>query len=176
MGEIKPFLSSCTFIFDHIFYCAFFIILILVGIDKEENQFGNNLEWFHSFDMKIHKKLQKKSQNLLKVLPKTVLFRNIALIFSLEKPCYLENRVVREPCKRRSACICFSFNSLTIFFRNQWLQQWTEVVVWLAQLIWNAKFPQLFHKPTWQPEISVNTTIWQPLNWITGKLFQVWNM
>ena len=54
--------------------------------------------------MKIHKKLQKKSQNLLKVLPKTVLFRNIALIFSLEKPCYLENRVVREPCKRRSAC------------------------------------------------------------------------
>ena len=105
MGEIKPFLSSCTFIFDHIFYCAFFIILILVGIDKEENQFGNNLEWFHSFDMKIHKKLQKKSQNLLKVLPKTVLFRNIALIFSLEKPCYLENRVVREPCKRRSACI-----------------------------------------------------------------------
>ena len=104
MGEIKPFLSSCTFIFDHIFYCAFFIILILVGIDKKENQFGNNLEWFHSFDMKIHKKLPKKSQNLLKVLPKTVLFRNIALIFSSEKPCYLENRVVREPCKRRSAC------------------------------------------------------------------------
>ena len=50
-------------------------------------------------------KVTKKSQNLLKVLPKTVLFRNIALIFSLEKPCYLENRVVREPCKRRSACI-----------------------------------------------------------------------
>ena len=44
----------------------------------------------------------KKSQNLLKVLPKTVLFRNIALISSLEKQCYLENRVVREPCKRRS--------------------------------------------------------------------------
>ena len=64
--------------------------------------------------------------------------------------------------------LCFSFNSLTIFFRNQWLQQWMEVVVWSAQLIWNAKFPQLFHKPTWQPEISVNTTIWQPLNWITG--------
>ena len=33
-----------------------------------------------------------------------MLFRNIALIFSLEKPCYLENRVVREPCKWRSAC------------------------------------------------------------------------
>jgi len=62
--------------------------------------------------MKIHKKLQKKSQTLLKVLPKTVLFRNIALIFSLEKPCYLENRVVREPCKRRSACtIVFCLDS-----------------------------------------------------------------
>ena len=79
--------------FDHIFSCTFFIILILVGIDKEENQSGNNLELFHSFDIKIHKNLQKKTQNLLKVLPKTVLFRNIALIFSLEKPCYLENRV-----------------------------------------------------------------------------------
>ena len=50
-------------------------------------------------------KIYKKSQNLLKVLPKTVLFRNTALIFSLEKLCYLENRVVREPCKQRSACI-----------------------------------------------------------------------
>ena len=29
----------------------------------------------------------------MKILTKTVLFRNIALIFSLEKPCYLENRV-----------------------------------------------------------------------------------
>ena len=34
-----------------------------------------------------------------------MLFRNIALIFSLEKPCYLENSVVKEPCKRRTACI-----------------------------------------------------------------------
>ena len=101
MGEIKPFLSSCTFIFDHIFYCAFFITSILVGIDKKkENPFGNNLEWFHSFDIKNHKKIQ----NLSKILPKTVLFRNIVLIFNLEKPCYLENRVVREPCERRSAC------------------------------------------------------------------------
>ena len=33
-----------------------------------------------------------------------MLFRNIALIVSLEKPCYLEYRVVREPCKQRSAC------------------------------------------------------------------------
>ena len=105
MEEIKPFLFS--FIFDHIYFCAFFILLISVGINKKENQFGNNLEWFHFFDMKIHKMLQKKSQNLLKVLPKTVLSRNIALISSLEKQCYLENRVVREPCKRRNACKTF---------------------------------------------------------------------
>ena len=66
-------------------------------------------------------KVTKKSQNLLKVLPKTVLFRNTALIFSLEKPCYLENRVVREPCKRRSACI-------------RWLG---------AVLLWRETFPSL---------------------------------
>ena len=57
-------------------------------------------------------KIYKKSQNLLKVLPKTVLFRNLALIFSLKKPCYLENCVAREPCKRRSACFSF-FNLQT---------------------------------------------------------------
>ena len=51
-------------------------------------------------------KIDKNSQSLIKIWPKTVLFRNIALIFSLEKPCYLENRVVREPCKQRSACTC----------------------------------------------------------------------
>ena len=60
-------------------------------------------------------KIYKKSQNLLKVLQKTVLFRNIALIFNLEKPCYLEYRVVRESCKRRSACIWFIF-ICTIYF------------------------------------------------------------
>ena len=93
MGEIKPFLSSNTFIFDHIFYCTFFIILILVEIDKKENQFGMiSFLWYEN-----SQKVTKKSQNLLKVLPKTVLFRHIALIFSLKKPCYLENRVVREP-------------------------------------------------------------------------------
>ena len=36
---------------------------------------------------------------------KTVLFRSITRIWALKKPCYLENRVVREPRKRRSACI-----------------------------------------------------------------------
>ena len=36
---------------------------------------------------------------------KNVLFRSITLFWALKKPCYLENRVVREPCKRRSACI-----------------------------------------------------------------------
>ena len=76
-----------------------------MGIDKKENQFGNNLELFHSFQCENLQKVAKKSQNLLKVLPKTVLFRNIALVFSLENLRYLENRVVREPCKRRSACI-----------------------------------------------------------------------
>ena len=51
-------------------------------------------------------------------------FRNIALIFSLEKPCYLGNRVVREPCKRRTACTNFNierylmllFESMSNFF------------------------------------------------------------
>ena len=32
----------------------------------------------------------------MKYQQKTVLFRNIALISSLEKPCYLENRVVKN--------------------------------------------------------------------------------
>ena len=35
---------------------------------------------------------------------KTVLFRSITRFWALKKPCYLENRVVREPRKRRSAC------------------------------------------------------------------------
>ena len=48
--------------------------------------------------------IDKNSQNFTKIWPKTVLFRNIGLIFSLEKLCYLENRVVREPCKQRNAC------------------------------------------------------------------------
>ena len=74
--------------FDHIFYCALFIILILVELDKKVNPFGND---FHSFDMKIHK-IYKKSQNLLKVLTKSVLFRNIALIFNSKKV-LLENSV-----------------------------------------------------------------------------------
>ena len=64
MGEIKSFLPSCSFILDHIFYCAFFIVLILVGIDNKENPFGNNLELFHSFDMKIHKNLQKITKSV----------------------------------------------------------------------------------------------------------------
>ena len=61
-------------------------------------------------------KIDKNSQNFIKIWPKTVLFRNIALIFSLEKPCYLENRVVREPCKRRSACI--SLPTLKVYFQT----------------------------------------------------------
>ena len=54
-------------------------------------------------------------------------FRNIALIFSLEKPCYLGNRVVREPCKRRTACTNFNierylmllFESMSNFFSRR---------------------------------------------------------
>jgi len=102
--EIKPFLLSCTFIFYHMLYCAFFIISMLVGIDKKQNQFGKFLERAFSFDIKIDKNWQNP-QNFIKIWPKTVLFRNITLISSLEKPCYLENSVVSEPCKRRTACI-----------------------------------------------------------------------
>ena len=51
-----------------------------MGIDKKENQFGNNLEWFHSFDMKFHKKLQKRSQNLLKPAIKLEIRKTIAAI------------------------------------------------------------------------------------------------
>ena len=80
-GEITPFLLSCTFIFHHILYCAFFIVSMLVGIDKKQNQFGKFLVWFLSWH---------NPQNFIKIWPKTVLFRNIALIFSLENPYYLE--------------------------------------------------------------------------------------
>ena len=49
-------------------------------------------------------KVTRTSQNLLKVLPKTVLFRSIMRFWAYKKPHYLENHVVREPCKRSSAC------------------------------------------------------------------------
>ena len=39
--------------------------------------------------MKIHKKFQKNHKIYQKFY---------------QKPCYLENRVVREPCKQRTAC------------------------------------------------------------------------
>ena len=39
-------------------------VLILVGIDKKENPFGNILELFHSFNMKIHKNLQKITKSI----------------------------------------------------------------------------------------------------------------
>ena len=34
------------------------------------------------------------------------------------KPCYLENRVVREPCKQRSACILQKIGVELIFFNE----------------------------------------------------------
>ena len=64
-----------------------------VGIEKK-NQFFLASIW----------KMTKNPQNVMKIWAQTVLFRDIARIFNLQKPCYLENRVVREPCKWRSAC------------------------------------------------------------------------
>ena len=58
-----PFLSSCAFICDYIF-CAIFIVLSLVGIDKKENQFGNELKWIHCSGMKMHKNLQKITKSI----------------------------------------------------------------------------------------------------------------
>ena len=60
-------------------------------------------------------KVTKKSQNLLKVLPKTVLFRNIALIFSLEKTMLFRKPCCWEPCKRRSACT-YQYWPITFIF------------------------------------------------------------
>ena len=71
---------------------------ILMEINKKEKEFEI---LFYRFNMKIW----QKPQNLMKFDQKNVLLRSIAWIISLEKPCYLENRAVREPCKRRSACI-----------------------------------------------------------------------
>ena len=63
--------------------------------------------WFEN-----SQKFTKKHKSI-KILPKTVLVRNIALIFNLEKLRYLEKRVVREPCKRRSAC-----NALILWIKD----------------------------------------------------------
>ena len=46
-----------------------------------------------------------KSAKKIIIERKTVLFRSITRFWDLKKPRYLENRVVREPRKRRSACI-----------------------------------------------------------------------
>ena len=128
MGEIKPFQSSCTFIFDYIFYCAFFIILILVVIDKKENQFGNNLEWFHCFDMKIHKKLLKITKSIKSFTKNRAIYKHIA-DFQFRKTVLLENRVSggvpvhryvttlllqwKQKCKFH--CFCISWLSLRPF-------------------------------------------------------------
>ena len=55
-----------------------------------------------------------------------MLFRNKALVFSLEKPFYLENCVVREPCKWRTACILNflsceqnqEYNVITVIYKS----------------------------------------------------------
>jgi hypothetical protein len=45
-----------------------------------------------------------------------VLFRSITRFWALKKPCYLENRVVREPRKRRSACIILAVRVTDLYF------------------------------------------------------------
>ena len=39
----------------HMLYCAFFIISMLVGIDKKQNQFGKFLEIFQNVDFQFRK-------------------------------------------------------------------------------------------------------------------------
>ena len=80
------------------------LLCMLVGIGKKTKSIWKLSGIISFFWYQKLTKIDKNSQNFIKICPKTVLFRNIALIFSLEKPCYLENRVVREPCKRRTAC------------------------------------------------------------------------
>ena len=83
----------------YILYCAFFTISMLVGIDKKINLEKN----WNNFVLLLSK-IDKNSQNLIKIWPKTGLIRSIALIFTSEKPCYLEIRVLGEPCKRSTLC------------------------------------------------------------------------
>ena len=131
--EIKPSLLSCTFIFYQILYCAFFIISMLVGIDKDKINFENF--WNNFFPLIL--KIDKNSQNFIKIWPKTVLFRNIALIFSSEKPCYLENRVVREPC--RTACTIKSY-------RRKRPRPYCPIVYTVIFPVWSVGPWLLFHQ------------------------------
>jgi hypothetical protein len=82
----------------------------------------------HKFLLLISK-IDKNSENLMKICPKTVLSRKIARIFSLKKPCYLENRVVREPCKQRTACIskCFLSSSQKILKCRKSFLHWNII-------------------------------------------------
>ena len=66
-------------------------------------------------------------QNFLwKFDQKTALFKRIARIFSLEKPCYFENRVVREPCKAED---CLYYNYIFRFKRSLIIKYYIEELV-----------------------------------------------
>ena len=64
-----------------------------------------------TYSLKLRKSLvikQKKNFNE----KKTVLFRSITGFWTLKKPRYLENRVVKELRKRRSACTYKCYNPI----------------------------------------------------------------
>ena len=92
------FCSLCYLI--HIYHrftlssCANHRIWSVLKIYKKHKFFLDN------YVIKWAKKTSQKEK-------KNVLFRSITRFWALKKPCYLENRVVREPCKWRSACTHF---------------------------------------------------------------------
>ena len=96
-------------------YDAYFINLV-INFSGNWWKRKSILKYFFRFNWNIVKS-RKILWNLTK---KAVLFRIIVLIFSLEKPRYLENCVVREPCKWRTACIYIFF--FQNFFSNLEIQ------------------------------------------------------
>ena len=58
-----------------------------------------------------------------------------------DKPCYLENHVVREPCKQRTACIRFAWNQ-SIFYQFKWLcwEVFFQVFIWLGMYNFGCGF------------------------------------
>ena len=59
-------------------------------------------------------KIDKSHKILWNFGQKNVIFRKIGRIFRLEKLCYLGNRVVREPCKWRTAYKIFFLQPLKL--------------------------------------------------------------
>ena len=111
----------------YLFSCANHEILSILKVYKKKQVWKlktANENWSmwdksqceNSFNMEILQKPLNSMKFLTKNLPKTVLFRGIVLIFSLEKLCFLENRVVRELCKQRTAFICYLLPVYALFF------------------------------------------------------------